>query len=219
MGLFSSFKKSTGPYKEESTNLIYELLFCDNIELFKNTKESKEKYPWDILLSKTPEISDLKSIADNEQLESRVRILAFNMLRDSGLKIEKKELLAVIVELGTENGLDILASFGNGTVRYINFTGKMIIWETPDEISNTLTKQLFDNSINVVNKIGPWKEARRANPSKGIVRISFLVSDGLYFGEGSGNILFNDALIGPALISATKLMKYLMEKSKSAVVN
>ena len=36
MGLFNIFKKSNSPYKNDSVNLIYELLFCDNIDLSLN---------------------------------------------------------------------------------------------------------------------------------------------------------------------------------------
>jgi hypothetical protein len=64
-----------------------------------------------------------------------------------------------------------------------------------------------------VNKIGVWDKPRRPNPTKGNVRITFLVSDGLYFGEGPMNILFNDEMASPALTNATELMKYLTEKS------
>ena len=46
MGLFSFFKKSpeqvitsTDPYKDSSTNLIYNLLFCDNIDLYKDNRK------------------------------------------------------------------------------------------------------------------------------------------------------------------------------------
>lgn len=56
----------------------------------------------------------------------------------------KKELLAVIIEVGLENGLDVLASYANGTARYINQSGKMIIWEnTIDDTANHLTRQLL----------------------------------------------------------------------------
>jgi hypothetical protein len=44
------------------------------------------------------------------------------------------------------------------------------------------------------------------------MRITFLVSDGLYFGEGPINDLFNDPMAKPALITATELMRYLTEK-------
>jgi len=44
------------------------------------------------------------------------------------------------------------------------------------------------------------------------IRISFLVSDGLYFGEGPINDLFKDQLAAPALLATTRLMQYLTEK-------
>jgi hypothetical protein len=122
-------------------------------------------------------------------------------------------LLAVIVEIGLPQGLDVLASFKDGSARYINQTEKILVWETKDENSNILTSKLFAESANVVKQIGPWLEPRRPHPSKGNVRITFLVSDGLYFGEGPMNVLFNDPLASPALTAATELMKYLTEKS------
>jgi len=119
----------------------------------------------------------------------------------------------VIVEVGLDKGLDVLASFSDGTARYINQTGKILIWETKDEISNKLTENLFIKSKQIVDKIGPWDKPRLPHPTKGNVRITFLVSDGLYFGEAPTNVLFNDTLASPALLSATDLMKYLTEKS------
>ena len=58
----------------------------------------------------------------------------------------------------------------------------MIIWETTDATSNELTNQLFAESEKIVKQIGPWDKPRRPHPAKGNARISFLVSDGLYFG-------------------------------------
>ena len=37
-------------------------------------------------------------------------------------------VLGVIVEVGLDEGLDVLASYQDGTARYINYTGKMILW-------------------------------------------------------------------------------------------
>jgi hypothetical protein len=42
-----------------------------------------------------------------------------------------------------------------------------------------------------------------------MARISFLVADGLYFGEAPLNNLFNDPLAAPALQAATALMQFL----------
>ncbi|RZJ99251.1 MAG: hypothetical protein EOO46_22700 [Flavobacterium sp.] len=220
MGLFSFFKKSpievttsTDPYKDSSTNIIYNLLFCDNIDLYKNNTKPPYTYPFDILFSETSTISDLQKITEDSSSDARLKVLSYNRQLVGGHKPIKKELLAVIVEVGLDNGLDALASFNDGTARYINQTGKILVWETSDEKSNELTKDLFLKSQNIVNQIGAWDKPRRPAPTKGNVRITFLVSDGLYFGEGPIDVLFNDPMASPALTSATYLMKYLTEKS------
>ena len=133
-------------------------------------------------------------------------------LRAAGEPIEEKELLGVIVEVGMDDGLDALASYKDGTGRYINYTGKMIISEAPDDVLIDITAQLFRDSMSIVQRIGPWDGARKPHPVKGKVRITFLVSDGLYFGEGPINVLFNDAMAAPALSSATALMNYMTNR-------
>ena len=213
MGLLDIFKKSSTPYKNEAINLIYNLLFCDNLDLYKQNSQKPNIYPWDILFADSSSSDDLQKIINDTTTEPRMKVLAYNKLISSGHKIDKKDLLAVIVEVGLDSGLDVVASFKNGTARYINYTGSMIVWETTDEKSNALTAELFRNSENVVKQIGVWDKPRRPAPTKGNVRITFLVSDGLYFGEGPMNVLFNDPLASPALNSATALMQYMMEKS------
>ncbi|HEY4064717.1 MAG TPA: hypothetical protein VGM30_22595 [Puia sp.] len=225
MGLFGLFKKSNAltqttailadsPYKDSAANLVYNLLFCDDLELYKANTQPPYSYPFDILFPDISTAADLQKIIDDAAMDTRVRVLAYNKERASGRNPERKELLAVIVEVGLDGGLDVLASFKNGSARYINQTGKILIWETmTDTKANELTKDLFVKSQQVVNQIGPWDNPRRPHPAKGSTRITFLVSDGLYFGEAPTNVLFNDPLAGPALKSATGLMQYLTEKS------
>ncbi len=213
MGLFDIFKKSKKPFKNDGINLFYELLFCDNLDNYKNNNQKPDSYPWDILFAETTNIPELQKIISDRNAETRTKILAYNKLRTSGLNTDEKELLAVIIEVGLPQGLDVLASFKDGSARYINQTEKILVWETTDEKSNSLTSRLFTESANVIKQIGPWLEPRRPHPAKGNVRITFLVSDGLYFGEGPMNVLFNDPLASPALTAATDLMKYLTEKS------
>lgn len=224
MGLFDFLKKTpaspqqpVGPYKDPATNLIYNMLFCDNPDLFKANSKQPQEYPFDSLFAEASSADDLQKIIDDNSTDPRIKILAYNKQLASGHKPVKKELLAVIVEVGLDNGLDVLASFNDGTARYINQTGRMIVWElTTDEKANELTRALFMNSQTIINQIGPWDKPRKPHPVKGIARISFLVSDGLYFGEGPMNVLFNDAMASAALNSATQLMQYLTERSLSA---
>ena len=223
MGLFSFLKKSPAqtqtqssinPYKDSSTNLIYNLLFCDNLNLYKEKTQQPYTYPFDILFSETSSIADLQKIIDDKNSDPRIKVLAYNRQLLRGHKPTKKELLAVIVEVGFNEGLDVLASFNNGTARYINHTGKILVWETTDDdTANKITTDLFTSSQNIVNQIGVWDKPRRTNPTKGNVRITFLVSDGLYFGEGPRDVLFSDPMASSALTKATELMQYLTQKS------
>jgi hypothetical protein len=201
MGLFEKTKSSSGPYKDESRNLIYELLFCDDIELYKRNTTNKDISPWNILFAGKPNIKDLRKLIMNDDTESRVKLLAYKKLQLAGELIEEKELLGVIVEVGMDEGLDVLASFRDGTARYINHSERMLIWETTDQTSSEITTQLFRESANIVQRIGPWD------------KLTFLVSDGIYFGEGEINSFFNEPLAAPALQSATALMQYLTSKA------
>ena len=228
MGLFGFFKKSPAanqpdqismysPYNDSATNIIYNLLFCDNLALYKANTQPPYSYPFDILFSETSKISDLQKIIDDASVDPRVKMLAYNQQLAMGNKPDKKELLAVIVEVGLDRGLDVLASFRNGTARYINQTGKVLIWETTEDVSvNEMTNDLFSKAADIVNQIGPWDKPRKPHPAKGSMRLSFLVSDGLYFGEGAMDTLFADKLAGPTLSAATSLMQYLTQKSSQA---
>ncbi len=200
------------PYADDATNTIYELLFCDNINLYKPDESVSSDYPWSILFAPVPDMVDLEKLVFDDNTESRIKLLAYDTMRRYEFPIEEKELLGVIVEIGLEEGLDVLASYQDGTARYINYTGKMILWDVTDQTSEEITAQLFRDSLNIVHRIGPWTKPRKSHPVKGNVRISFLVSDGLYFGEGPINVLFNDALAAPALSSSTALMQYLVGK-------
>jgi hypothetical protein len=58
----------------------------------------------------------------------------------------------------------------------------------------------------VVDRIGPWDKPRLPAPKAGNVRLTFLVSDGLYFGEGKFEDLSRDSLGGPVINAAGQLL-------------
>ena len=197
-----------GPYSEEGLNTIYHLLFCDNIELFKaNTKPGG--YPWTGLLKSNPQKDELEKIATDLELESRQRLLAFRQLAANTDAVLPKQLLGIVIEMGLPEGLDVLAAYEDGTARYLNYTGKMIIWETRTAESDRLISELFSAGNTVVKQIGPWNQPRRPFRGEGMIRMSFLVTDGLYFGEGPFTVLEKDPMGGPVIHAATELLIYL----------
>jgi hypothetical protein len=199
------------PYAESHVNFFYNLLFCDDISLFKNENAAKVDGPWPTLLADKPDLQALRKIADNETAEGRVRALAFNRLRAAGQSVPPKKILGVIVEVRLKDGLDTLAAFAEGGVRYLNQSGKIAIFEGTGNPVEGLAKELVSVSQNLVNQIGPWDKERMPPPKAGNVRMTFLVSDGLYFGEGPFEAIQRDPMGGPVLDKATQLLQRVVE--------
>ena len=90
-------------------------------------------------------------------------------------------------------------------MRYINQTGKMGVFENVPGLQ-PMVQNLFKASQLVVDEIGPAKQPRLPPPKPENIRITFLVSDGLYFGEGAMARMQHDQLAGPLVDAATKLL-------------
>ncbi|HKY27110.1 MAG TPA: hypothetical protein VJM12_04110 [Pyrinomonadaceae bacterium] len=160
----------------------------------------------------------LRQILKMPNLESRHYLQAWHFLKQMGQQPadgEGKRLYGVVVEVGTENGLDILAAYVDGTARYFNYTGAAIIWERPDRSLDTTIETLLVLGQRVANEIGPWDGDRPAAPASGDVRINLLVPSGLHFGQGRFEQLASDGMGGPLIAAATELMRALIAKSQS----
>lgn len=195
------------PYAASHVNFLYNLLFCDDPSLFNKNGAGKGTGGWDVLLAEQPDKTALARFANDERNEGRARALAYNRLRAMGEKVPPKKVLGVIVEVPLEQGLDVLAAFSDGGVRYLNQSEKMAIFEGQDTPVGPMAKELVSVSQPVVNTIGPWDKQRLPPPKPGRVRITFLVSDGLYFGEGTFEALQNDEMAGPVIAKAVQLLQ------------
>ena len=201
------------PYHDESLDLIYNLLFCDDLSLYRSNHHGPIEGPWKVLFADRKDTASLQAIAMDEGQESRVRLLALNALRGLGTPIETSRLLGVVIEVGLDEGLDTLAAYRDGSARYINHSGKLIIWETREPEIDDLIRELLSASEEVVRKIGPWEGTRLPPPGAGIVRMTFLVSDGLYFGQAPMSVMQNEPTGGPVIASALRLLSALIEKA------
>ena len=213
IGAVSLAQSTQGPYKEDPTNLIYQLLFCDSLELFQEHHHGNLEPPWSTLFSKNADFAALTKIAEDKHQESRVRMLAFNILRNAGRPVPKKEYLGTIIEVQMEEGLDTLAVFADRGARYINFSGKITVAEGPGGPFDAEIKDVMETSKPIVAAIGPWDNERLPPPKLGNIRMTFLVSDGLYFGEGPMGAMQGDALASPLISAATKLLIKIVNTS------
>jgi hypothetical protein len=198
------------PYKQDSSNFLYNLLFCDDLALFRPKDSEPLTGPFAVLLSSAPRAEDIERIANDQKEESRLRILAFNYLRSKNIPVPARQILGVVVEVPLDGGLDTLAAFVDGRVRYINHSEKMAIFEATPAVMKNDVEDLLRASAAVVAKIGPWDKPRRPPPVAGNVRLTFLVSDGLYFGEGPFSAIQQDPIGGPVLLASSKLLEKIV---------
>jgi len=199
------------PYASEAVNVTYNRLFCDVPELYQSYDSSRAQ-PWKILFTKPLDIKALRLTAVSAAVDTRLRILAFNLLKQHHALPKKKQLLGVIVEVGLEKGLDTLAAYSDKSVSYINQSGKLHEWEVHSPDIDAKIHKLFQETQPIIEKIGPWHKSRLPPPTSGQMRLTFLVSDGLYFGEGTMRDMSRSPLAGPVLTAATELLYSLIRQ-------
>jgi len=211
--LASSSQAAIAPYQQPEINVIYNLLFCDDPSLFA-VRAGQATTTWQATLSDVNASSDkVRALAESPNEESRIRALAFNWLRQHKEPVPRGILLGVVVEVPLEGGLDVLAAYSDGRVRYINQTGKLAVFEGGPPQVQTSAKALVSASKVAISRIGPWDRPRLSPPSKGNIRITFLVSDGLYLGEGPFSSMQSDPMAGPIVQEATQLLQLVVSQA------
>ena len=200
------------PYKNSATNEIYNLLFCDAPSAFE-PRRGASPAEWQVSLFADPtDTFTLLALAADPSQEGRVRYLAYTKLRRLGHQVPTKVLLGVIVEVPLAGGLDVLAAYSEGGVRYLNQSGKLAVFEGVEALQ-PLVRNVFTASEVVVARIGPWDKPRRPPPASGNVRLTFLVSDGLYFGEGPMSTMQREPMAGPVIKLAGELLRSVVAMS------
>ena len=164
-------------------------------------------------------IEELERITVTPGLESRHYVQAWHFLKQLGVKppdTRAKEVYGVVVEVSTNQGLDIVAAYADHSARYFNYSGAAVIWENPDGSLTKETAHLLDAGRAIVHLIGPWEEERPGAPPQGHARVSMLTPSGLHFGQAPFEALANDKMGGPIIQAAIDLMEALIGKSEEA---
>ena len=194
-----------GPYAQPALNRLYEMLFCDRPEDFAPAA-GQAPAPWQaVLFGASPRPIAIRALADDSSQEPRVRALAFDWLRRHGHEVPARRLLGVVLEVPLDGGLDVLAVYLDGSVRYLNHAAAPALFEGPVPTLQPHVQRLLSAAQAIVDHIGPSDQPRRPAPREN-VRLNFLVSDGLYFGEGPMQTLQRDAMAGPLIDAGAALL-------------
>jgi hypothetical protein len=203
-----------------------DLLFGDRPAEALPEGDSAQGEPWDTFirarrLQRAGDVDGAveawRSIAAIPGLESRHHAQAWHFLRQAGVApaaAEGKRVLGVVVEVGMEQGEDLVAAYADGSARYFNFSGAAVIWEHPDASLDGQVQAMVEAGQVLAGKIGPWTGPRPPPVKQGEVRVSLLTPGGLHFGQGPFDALARDQLGGPVIFRAQQLMQALIAKSE-----
>lgn len=199
------------PYSDPAINRIYNMLFCDDAQAFAPAR-GQAAAPWQATLFAQPAANAqaVRALTEDTRQDARVRLLAMDWLRRNGHPVAPRQLLGVVLEVPMDGGLDVLAAYADGSVRYLNHSAAPTFIEGPMASVMPTVSRLLRASKSIVERIGP-SDKPRLPPSARNVRLNFLVSDGLYFGEGPMDVLSEDAMAGPVLQAGGELLALVAE--------
>ena len=117
--------------------------------------------------------------------ESVMQLWAWRNLRRLGKEPPheiSKKVLGIVIEVPNGNSEDILASYLDGTARFISHAGGIILWE---EYHDQITS-LIHEGIKMAHPTGsPVEKPAQSAVADGEVRLTILTPGGLYVWEGS----------------------------------
>jgi hypothetical protein len=200
--------------------MMRELLFGD-VPLAQWAGTAKES-PWKDFQAATRAIErgdtalaeqSLRAVLAHTGLESRHYLQAWDALRGLGVApaAEAKHLYGVVLDVPVQDGLDTLAGYEDGTARYLNYSGKIIVWESADEQISTLITDLHQAAHQILIHAGPWDGPRPPLPP-GQSRVSLLTPSGIHFGQAHLDDLMQDRFAAPVFHTGVLLMQALMRR-------
>jgi hypothetical protein len=196
------------PYKNQVTNFAYNLLFCDVPALFIQNKALKPAMPlYRVLHAGAKDGNMVRGIANDGHADSCTRMLAFDWLRAHKQPVPPKVLLGVVFELGSSGGPAVVAAYPDGNVRYISENEELASFGPKTPSISPKAQDLLAHAQGMIEKMDAWKEPRVVAPPYGVMRITFLASGGLYFGDGELRQMVKDKFGGATVHSAVDLMK------------
>ena len=151
------------------------------------------RFPWILLAAahiqlQKENIDEAKRLLRAVTLVSQETILqlwAWHNLRRLGKSPSPamaQQVLGIVIEVPYQGNADVLASYMDGTARYLNHQGGLIVWDTYDE---EITPLIADG-IRMARPMGGLEQFHTDDPvAEGEVRLCTLTPAGVFIWEGS----------------------------------
>jgi hypothetical protein len=203
-----------------------ELLFADQTVDDVLTSVDKETAPdgaW-MVLSKAAEhmrqaevgraAEVLLEVAGNPNMETRILLWSWAALRRLGVhpkSYEADDIKGVVIQVPMRSGVDVLAAYADGTVRYVNHSGKVIVWDITEVTITGIIRKLLESCKGL---FGVAVAASANHSVKDLIRVTLLTFNGNRFAEASMQSLASSP-INQVLGVGAELIANLIKRSES----
>jgi len=148
--------------------------------------------------------------------ESRHVLQAWQFLRSVNVQPDASiagQVLGVVVEVTVGDAHDVLATYLDGSVRYLNHAGGATVLDEVPPPAVVLAANVLAAGQALADQIGPWTEPQLPDLPVGSMRLTMLTRGGPRFGQGPDDVLGNDPMAGPLLVAATELLVTVVDLS------
>ena len=153
-----------------------------------------------------------QSIAARHDGEARHVLQAWHFLRQAGTQPGPdiaSRVLGTVAEVAVPAGYDVLACYRDGSARYLNLSGSVIVYDGGNAQVDAAIAGLLDVSQAVADAIGVWDRPQLPALPDGHTRVVMLTPAGARFGQGPDAALRTDRVASALLSAATELLTAL----------
>jgi len=185
-----------GPYRSAEANDNYHALFCDDARFY-SPRTGERFMAWHAVLgNSSASPAAVRGLALDPRTPSTARALAWHWMRLRSHGVPPQQLNGLVVETVHAQGLDTLAVYADGSVRYIEPGGTLACLEAQDiqlQFAAVRATALAQSMLRTL----PRSSGRQPAPVlPGSVRLSFVASDGLHVDEGPISLMVEERLAG-----------------------
>jgi len=158
-----------------------------------------------------------RQIATTDGLESRHTLQAWHFLRQTGQSPPPDRatlVLGTAVEMPVPQGHDLLIAYRDGSARYLNYSGKVLVWEarSDPEVGAAITAWLSAGQV-ISDAIGVWDRPSLPPVPPGHARLLMLTPGGHRFGQAPAAALSSDPTAGPFIAAATRVLQLITSRA------
>jgi hypothetical protein len=159
-------------------------------------------------------VAEWSHITSMPGIEARQTLQAWHFLRGAGVQVpedQAKIVLGVVAEMPVQAGHDVLGGYLDGSVRYLNHSGKVVVIEDRTIIgTQRALRAWLELAQGMVGAIGSWEQPTLPPLPAQHGRIVMLTPSGPHFGQAPIDALSGDPFAAGFLGAATGLLQEVL---------